>query len=107
WPTVLSLAALAPERKAYDAAYAKVRDECLAGSLSLDAPLNLSKAIDHLKTKIGEAVPAANGYRAAAARSVDDLRAAARIFHADTIDFAQEMIADTQTRLSDLSRSPT
>jgi Domain of Unknown Function (DUF1080) len=96
WGRVLSLPALAPERSAYEAAYARVRDECLAGNLSLDAPLRLSKAIEVLKAKVGSAVPSANGYRAAAARSADDLRDAAKIFHADTIDFAQEMIADTQ-----------
>ena len=41
-------------------------------------------------------VPTANGYRSAATKDVDGLRDAAQIFHAETIDYAREMIADTQ-----------
>jgi hypothetical protein len=96
WGRVLSMNGLSTERKAYDAAYAKVRDECLKGNLSLEAPLGLNRAIAELRVRAGIMVPIENGFRTAAIRAVDDLRDAATLFHADTIDFAQEMIADTQ-----------
>jgi hypothetical protein len=96
WGTVLSIDSLAPERKAYEAAFIRVRDECLAGKLSLDSPLQLKKTLLSLKDRLNKVVPTENGYRAAAARAVDELIEAAKIFHADTIDYAREMIADTQ-----------
>jgi hypothetical protein len=96
WSTVLSMDELERERKAYEAAYVKVRDQCLAGKLSLDAPIGLKKAIDSLKTKVGKVVPTENGYRAVASRDVVSLGDAAQIFQAETIDYAREMIADTQ-----------
>lgn len=96
WGTVLSMQALAPERKAYELAYTKVRDQCLQGNLALDAPIALAGAIATLRAKVVKTVPNENGYRTAAMRDVDNLGEAAKIFHADTIDYAREMIADTQ-----------
>ncbi len=96
WPGVLEGKALAPERLNYEAAYRAVRDESLAGKLSLDSILRMDGAIEALKAKAKTSVPTERGFRDVAIRFVGDLAQATSFFDADTMDYAREIINDTQ-----------
>lgn len=96
WPLYLPANKLAKERTDYEAAYRTIRDQCLHGELNIESVDRLDRAIDALKAKAATEVPAQRGYRAYAARFVDDIRSSAQIFDAGTVALAQELIVDTQ-----------
>lgn len=96
WPPFLQLAELESERKAYETAYSKVRGQSMAGALGINEITALDSAVSRLKSKVRVAVPENRGFRAAAERFVADLEGATKMFDAQTIGFAQEMISDTQ-----------
>ncbi len=96
WTTALSVDALASERTSYEKAYAKVRDQVLAGKLTVDALLAMDRTLDSLKSKVQTAVPMERGFRTEATRCVDDLKTATRMFDASTVEYAKEMLLDTQ-----------
>ena len=89
--------ALASERMPSEAAYGKVRDQSLSGRLDIDTVLRMDGKVEALKNKVSKAVPPERGYRAAAVRFVQELKKALTgMFDAETVDFAREMISDTQ-----------
>jgi uncharacterized protein (TIGR03067 family) len=96
WPSYLSVNALAPERTAYEAAYGKLRDQSLAGHLDIDTVIQMDTKVEALRNKVSKVVPTERAYRATAARFVQDLKKATGMFDAETVDFASEMISDTQ-----------
>ncbi|WP_337175161.1 DUF1080 domain-containing protein [Paludisphaera sp.] len=94
WPFALSGAALADERRAYEQAYAKVVERCLAGSLDHEAIGPLDDALAALGAKVKD-LPTGRGLRAEGVAFVKSLVEASAIFDASTADFAVEMIKDT------------
>ncbi len=96
WPIVLRDGKLDAERKAYEAAYRKVRDECVAADLSLPTVLGVTQAIKALKGKATAVVATDLGFRKAAVQYVDQLDEATQMFHADTVEYASEIVKDTQ-----------
>jgi hypothetical protein len=97
WPAYLAIDELSRERRDYETAYAKVKDQSLAGKLALGAILELDRSVDALDARSRTVVPTARNFRAAAVRAVDGLKKATGMFDASTVGFAQEMIADTHT----------
>jgi hypothetical protein len=96
WPIFIPEQNVGPERREYEAAYRKVRDQSLEGALDLGEIQGLDLAIKKLKEKVGTAVPEYRGFRKEAVKYVDELEKSTRMFDALTISFAQEMIGDTQ-----------
>jgi hypothetical protein len=96
WPIVLRDRKLAAERNAYEASYAKVSQECVDKDLSIPSVQSMSSAIKSLKGKASIVVPAESGYRKNAVEFVDRLDEAARMFEADTLDYAAEIVKDTR-----------
>jgi uncharacterized protein (TIGR03067 family) len=96
WPSYLAMPGLAPERSAYEAAFDKVRDQSLSGRLEVDTVLQMDGKVEALRNKVNKVVPPGRGYQASAARFVEDLKKATGMFDAQTIDFAREIISDTQ-----------
>ena len=88
--------ALASERTAFEEAYRKVRDESLSERLAIETVLQMDEKVEALRNKVSKAVPPERGYRAAAARFVRELKKATGMFDAGTVDFAREMISDTE-----------
>ena len=96
WPIVLRDQKLAEERKAYEAAYAKVRQECVNKDLSIPSVQSVSSAIKSLKGKASCVIPAESGYRKSAVEFVNRLDEATKMFEADTLDYAAEIVKDTR-----------
>jgi hypothetical protein len=96
WPTVMKDAALEKERRAYETAYAKLRDELLSDKFDIKTLLALDKALDALKSKVQTAVPKERGFRDEAVKFVDELKDATRMFDAVTVDYAREILVDTK-----------
>jgi hypothetical protein len=95
WPIYLKDEGLRKERESYTVAYNKIIELSLKRQLNLDAVAGLDRAIDSLKRKVPTVVKEDRGFRDNAVRQVADLVKAAAIFDAPTIDFIQELIADT------------
>lgn len=95
WPIYLPEDKLGAERRAYEAAYRRLLDQCEKGKLNLDDVIRLDATIVALKSKVKIAVPDTRKFRETAVRHVDYMQAATKIFDASTIDFVQEMIRDT------------
>lgn len=96
WPTVMKDKALDKECRAYEAAYAKLRDALLADKFELKALLELDRSLEGLKSKVQTAVAKDRGFRDEALRFVEDLKDATRMFDAVTVDYAREIMVDTQ-----------
>ena len=96
WPTPLQVPEIQKERAAYEAAYAKVRDQILAGQFDLKAVQAMDRSLDALNEKVKTAVPAERGFRTEAAKFVSDLKDSTRMFDAATVDYAREILNDTK-----------
>ena len=96
WPIFLRDPRLSAERLAYERAYRDVVDHCLAKSLTMDDAIKLRRSVDAVRVKANNALPNDLGTRNSALQYVDDMKKATDIFHSTTIDFAQEIIADTR-----------
>jgi hypothetical protein len=96
WPTVMKDAVLEKERRAYETAYAKLRDELLSDKFNVRTLLALDASLDALKSKVQTAVPKERGFRDEAVKFVDELRDATRMFDAVTVDYAREILVDTK-----------
>gem|GEM_PF-6456696 len=96
WPTVMKPAALDKERLAYESAYARLRDEMLADKFNLKTLQELDRSLDALKSKVQTAVPKERGFQEEAARYVEDLKDATRMFDAVTVDYSREILLDTK-----------
>ena len=96
WPTPLQVPEIQKERAAYEAAYAKVRDQILAGQFDLKAVQAMDRSLDALNEKVKTAVSAERGYRTEAAKFVSDLKDSTRMFDAATVDYAREILNDTK-----------
>lgn len=96
WPTALGMESLAAERKSYEEAYANLRDLILEEKFDLQAVQRMDRALDALKARVALEVPPERGFRAAAARLVQDMKDATQMFDAETVDYAREMISDTE-----------
>jgi FKBP-type peptidyl-prolyl cis-trans isomerase len=92
----MEIPALAAEKTAYENAYAKVRDQLLADQFELKAVLEMDRTLDALKAKVMSAVPAERDYRAQALKFVEDLKDSTRLFDAGTVDYAKDILSDTQ-----------
>ncbi len=95
WPTVMKHATLDKERLAYESAYAKLRDELLGDKFDVKTLLELDRSLDALKAKVQTAVPKDRGFRDEAAKFVEELKDATRMFDAATVDYAREILVDT------------
>jgi hypothetical protein len=95
WPIYLAGDGLKAEREAYEAAYRSVRDKSLAGKLGIEEVLRLDGQVEKVRIKAASVVPVERGFRSFATKYVLTIKEASRMFDADTIGFAQEMIADT------------
>src|SRR5436190_10656056 len=96
WPALLKKDELATERKAYEDAYVRVRDKVLRGDYAVDEILALDATLDALRRKIATEIPIERGFRTQATRFVDDLRDATRMFDANSVDYAREILTDTK-----------
>ncbi len=96
WPTPLQVPEIQKERAAYEAAYAKVRDQILAGQFDLKAVQAMDRSLDALNEKVKTDVPAERGFRTEAAKFVSDLKDSTRMFDAATVDYAREILNDTK-----------
>lgn len=96
WPTPLQVPEIQKERAAYEAAYAKVRDQILAGQFDLKAVQAMDRSLDALNEKVKTAVPSERGFRTEAAKFVSDLEDSTRMFDAATVDYAREILNDTK-----------
>ncbi len=96
WPTPLQVPEIQKERAAYEAAYAKVRDQILAGQFDLKAVQAMDRSLEALNEKVKTAVPAERGFRTEAAKFVSDLKDSTRMFDAATVDYAREILNDTK-----------
>lgn len=96
WPTVMKPAALDKERVAYESEYSKLRNELLADKFDLKTLQELDRSLDALKSKVQTAIPKERGFRDEAARYVEDLKDATRMFDAVTVDYAREILRDTK-----------
>ncbi len=96
WPTSLQQPSVAEERAAFEKAYANIRDQVLEGKFELNAVLELDRSLDDLKAKVQSDVPLTRGYRTEAARFVEELKDATRMFDATSVDYAREMLIDTK-----------
>ena len=96
WTTAIGVDALKSERTSYEKAFAEVRDQVLAGMLTVDALLAMDRTLDSLRAKVQTAVPMERGFRVEATRYVDDLKKATRMFDASTVEYAKEILLDTQ-----------
>ncbi|HTN73965.1 MAG TPA: hypothetical protein VL096_01915, partial [Pirellulaceae bacterium] len=96
WPTALRGEELKDERAAFEQAYKTVRDDVVAGKLDLRSLSQLDNSLDDLKGKVNEVLPAERGFRIEGIRFVEGLRSATRMFDATTVDYAKEILIDTQ-----------
>lgn len=96
WPTVVKMEALDRERAAYENAYAKVRDQILNGEFNLNVVLEMDRTLTALQEKVKTAVPVERGFRVEAQKFVEDLKASTRLFDAETVDYAREILIDTK-----------
>jgi hypothetical protein len=95
WPTVLSSSELSTQKRQYEEAYERVRQLTFEGQFELDAILRLDSVLDTLKSRVTIVVPTQRGFRDEAIKVVNDLKDATRMFDAQTIDYAREIIRDT------------
>ncbi|HWB14106.1 MAG TPA: hypothetical protein VG826_33075 [Pirellulales bacterium] len=98
WPTVLKDHALDAERAAYEAAYAKLRDELVSDTFDHKTLIAFDKSLSALAEKVKTAIPNTRGFRGEAQKYVTELRAATRMFDAETVDYAKEILIDTQNQ---------
>ncbi len=96
WPTVMKHTGLDKECLAYESAYAKLRDELLGDKFEVKTLLTLDRALEALKVKVQTAVPKDRGFRDEAAKFVEELKDATRMFDAVTVDYAREILVDTK-----------
>jgi len=96
WPVILKKDELAKERKAYEDAYLRVRDKVMAGDYAVQEILTLDAALDGLRKKIAIEIPNERNFRLEATKFVDDLTAATRMFDANSVDYAREILIDTK-----------
>ena len=96
WPNLLRMPELAKEREAYEGAYRKLRDECVGDRLDLATITGVDAAIQALKDKAAATIPTTRNFRSSAVAYVRDLGDATKMFSADTLDFAGEIIRDTE-----------
>jgi hypothetical protein len=96
WPVLLKKEELAKERKDYEDAYIRVRDKVLRGDYAVEEILALDTAINNLKQKVAMEIPLERGFRTEAMKFVDDLRDATRMFDASSVDYAREILTETQ-----------
>jgi hypothetical protein len=96
WPALLKKDELAKERKAYADAYIRVREKLLKGEYAIDEILRLDAALDGLQKRIDTEIPTERGFRTVANKFVEDLREATRMFDANSVDYAREILADTK-----------
>lgn len=95
-PTVLALRMLDPQRREYEYAYKMLSNEIIGGQFKLDSLLALDKTLKNLRDAINESVPTERGFRTEALLYMNNLEAATRMFDASTVDYAREIIVDTQ-----------
>lgn len=95
WPDVFPLDKLKAEIASYEASYAKIRDQSIAGRLEYEPLDQLEASLQALRSKVGVVVHAERGFRREALKFVDGLKEATKMFDASTLSFAREMIADT------------
>jgi hypothetical protein len=95
WPTVMKNAGLDKARASYETAYAKLRKELLQNNFDVKTLLALDRSLDVLKDKVQIAVPIERGYRDEALKFVDELRDSTHMFDAVTVEYAREMLVDT------------
>lgn len=102
WPTVMKVDALNRERAAYEKAYAKVRDHILTSkngdNFDLKLLFAMDESLENLKKKAMTSVPKERNFRDQALKFVEDLKASTRFFDAETVDYAREILNDTQDR---------
>jgi hypothetical protein len=96
WPVLLKKDELSKERKAYEDAYIRVRDKVLRGDYAVDEILALDTALDGLKRKVAIEIPSERGFRTEATKFADDLREATRMFDANSVEYAREILIDTK-----------
>jgi hypothetical protein len=96
WPSMLMKDELAKERQAYEVAYQRARDKVISGAYAIDEILAIDTAISELKKKIDVEIPNKFNFHAEAIRIAEDLRLATRMFHADSVDYAREILIDTK-----------
>src|SRR4029078_6037271 len=63
---------------------------------AIDEILAIDTAISELKKKIDVEIPNKFNFHAEAIRIAEDLRLATRMFHADSVDYAREILIDTK-----------
>ncbi|HVX14305.1 MAG TPA: hypothetical protein VHC22_24175 [Pirellulales bacterium] len=96
WPLVMRDASLGEERQAYEAAYAKLRQGLLTDKFDMNMLNQLDQSLDALDKKVKVSIQKERGYGDAATKIVKDLRDATTIFDAATVDYAKEILLDTQ-----------
>ncbi len=96
WPVIMKKDEMARERTAYEGAYVRVRDKVLKGDYAVEEILALDSALDNLKQKTFAEIPSNRGFQVEAVKFVDDLRDATRMFDANTVDYAREILIDTR-----------
>jgi hypothetical protein len=96
WPTVMKQQALRNERAAYENAYAALRAQLLNDQLKLEALTDLDRSLNSLQARAQSELPKDRGFRDEATKFVTDLRNATRFLDAETVDYAREILIDTQ-----------
>lgn len=96
WPTAMKQKELDAERRSYETAYASLRNQLQTDTFNVKSLEQLDNSLRALKAKVATAVTKERGYRDEALKFVDDLTNATRFFDAATIDYAKEILVDTQ-----------
>jgi hypothetical protein len=96
WPSMMTKDELAKERKAYEDAYTRAKDKVVSGEYAVDEILALDAALKNLKSKVMTEIPSEFGYRTATLKFVENLSVATRMFDANTVDYAREILIDTK-----------
>ena len=98
WPTAMQQNDLEKERRAFETAYTKLRDQLYYDKFDLKSLLELDRSLESLKSKVETAVPKERGFRDEAVKFVEELKDATRMFDAATVDYATEILIDTKDR---------
>ncbi len=96
WSTVLKQNELARERREYEIAYTRLRDN-LINNQSINTEIEaLDAAIKSLKRKVDSVVPEARGFRSQGQKYLKELYEATRMFDAETVDYSRDILVETK-----------
>ncbi len=95
WSSTLSGKELEKEVKDYQDVYEAVIAQSVAGRIDFQTILKMDAALAAVEAKARTEIPTERNYQATALAALRDVKAATKMFDAETLDFVREIIADT------------